>query len=97
MRVALHLLAMPPVAILYNRGALINMGADSYGAHLRPTFTELYADYVPKWLLDRAASLGFKHPTPVQEEALSTALAGHDAIIQAKVCGQNSSSVVFAH
>jgi len=49
-----------------------------------PTFSDLYADQLPAWLLVRAAALGFDHPTTVQVEALTAVLAGQDVIIQAK-------------
>lgn len=48
------------------------------------SFSDLYADQLPPWLIQRAAALGFECPTPVQEEALSAVLVGRDAIVEAK-------------
>lgn len=50
----------------------------------KPSFADLFTEKLPPWLIERAAALGFDCPTPVQEEALDSLLAGRDAIIQAK-------------
>ena len=76
---ALGLITLPPVG----RRARSPV-ACAAGDETRPTFTDLYADQMPSWLLERAATLGFERPTAVQEESLTSALAGRDAIVQAK-------------
>ena len=51
---------------------------------MEATFSDLFGDRLPEWLVQRAATLGFEQPTAVQAEALGAVLEGRDAIIQAK-------------
>ena len=68
--VALGLLALPPVGPRARSPTACAPGGETS----QPTFTDLYADQMPPWLLERAATLGFERPTPVQEESLTSAL-----------------------
>jgi superfamily II DNA/RNA helicase len=36
------------------------------------TFTELYADYIPEWLLEKCTTCGWIYPTLIQQRALDT-------------------------
>ncbi|KAG5185435.1 DEAD box helicase [Tribonema minus] len=48
------------------------------------TYRELYGERLPQWLIERLEELGFAKPTLVQQRALDTILAGHDAVLHAQ-------------
>jgi len=51
----------------------------------KESFEELYADYLPHWLLQRLQDNGWTHPTQIQKAALDAILKdGLDAVVQAQ-------------
>ena len=52
---------------------------------LTETFSSLYADVLPSWLLERCHELGWTHPTRIQHAALDVLLRDRsDAVLQAE-------------
>ncbi|KAL7568988.1 hypothetical protein ACA910_021279 [Epithemia clementina (nom. ined.)] len=56
------------------------------GMLVNQTFTELYGNVLPPWLLQRCAELGWEYPTRIQHEALTAILSNDekDVILQAE-------------
>lgn len=48
------------------------------------TFSQLYGDRLPAWLLARVESLGYTRPTAVQKEALGAILEGEDVVVHSQ-------------
>lgn len=46
------------------------------GALVNQTFTELYENILPNWLLQRCTELGWERPTRIQQQALNAILLG---------------------
>ena len=51
-------------------------------AFYNATFSELFADKIPPWLLNRCEQLGFRYPTIVQEQVMPMIFEKKDVILQ---------------
>ena len=59
------------------------------GILVNRTFTQIFEDSLPSWLLQRCMDFGWEFPTRIQEKALSAILLdGSDVIVQAET-GEN--------
>jgi superfamily II DNA/RNA helicase len=56
----------------------------SDGHLLSQSFTDRYSSVLPDWLLANAATLGWRHPTRIQQVALDTIFSDKDVLLQAE-------------
>ena len=68
-----------------HRSSFTSPNEDRDAMLVEETFSELYSEYLPNWLLARAKECGWDHPTLIQTKALDAILKDKkDVIVQAE-------------